>query len=716
MSELSMGIRLTLRDMFTPGLSRAERATQAFRDGLRRANNELDDLTQPGPLRRLSAELQDVSGGFQAVGAGMTAAGAGVAFGLGKAITTAADFEYQMSSIKAVTGSTADQMKELKAQALEAGARTKYSALEAAQGQEELLKAGLTVTQVLAGGLDGALDLAAAGELELAEAAEIASTALNAFRKDQLSVAKAGDILAGAANASATNVHEMRYALSMVSAVAAGAGATFQDTNTALAVFAMNGLKGSDAGTSLKTMLMNLVPKTDEQYRMFSKLGLLTEKGTSAFFDANGELKDMASIAGLLKKSLGGLNAEQRLVALETMFGSDAIRAGNILYKEGAEGIKNMWAEMSKVTAAQVAAERMNNLKGEIEELKGGIETASISLGETLIPTMKEATTQVKETTAWFNGLSENQKKGIAIAAAFTAGFLLIAGPMLLLIGFLPNIIAGFGAIGTGLGFVKIGLMAVPGLLSKLALGFRGLLATNPIGWIILGVTLLATWLIHLYRTNEVFREKVNAAWTWLSNTWGDFVEGVTEGIGGLGAGFQQFIDFIHSIGDAGEKFVQTIIDGVKRKADALYTTIKDVLSFARNLLPFSDAKEGPFSNLTGSGRAIVETMAAGVKQAGPTLHRSLSDAFNVGGGPTIGGTPPARPQGQAGAAAGGAGGVSIVVKMQNYFNAGNVGGSPAEQTQQAEDFANKVVDALLRKLEDVAGPVASGLSLEVAL
>lgn len=715
MSELSMGIRLTLRDMFTPGLSRAEKATMAFKNGLHDANREMGNLTNPGPLRRFSAEMDDIAGGFKTVGAGLTAAGAGVAFGLGKAIQKAADFEYQVSSIKAISGASAEQMDRLKASALEAGARTKYSALEAAQGQEELLKAGLSVEQVLNGGLNGALDLAAAGEIELKDAAEIAATALNAFKDDQLSVARAGDILAGAANASATNVSELRFALSMTSAVASGVGATFQDTNTALAVLAQNGLKGSDAGTSLKTMFMNLVPTTKKQYEMFKKLNLLTDKGTSAFFDETGKLKDMASIAGLLKTSMSGLNEEQRLVALDAMFGSDAIRAGNILYREGADGIKNMWGEMSKTTAADVAATRMDNLKGSVEELKGGIETAQITVGNSFIPTIDNMTDKLKEATDWFNGLSASQQQGYIDAALIAGAFALIGGPLLLFIGFLPNIIAGFTAIGTGIGFLKIGLMAVPGLITGIGTALKVAFMANPVGIIISAVIALGMYLLHLYQTSETFRAGFDRAINWVKNTWHDFTYGVQVGIDGLGVGFQVFVDWVNGIADTGEKFVQSIIDGIKNKANSLYTTVKDMLAFARNLLPFSDAKEGPFSNLTGSGKAIVETMAAGVRKGSPALYSSLDDAFSAAPGIPTGSSAPALPGGASGAT-GGSKVIHLAVKMQNFFNAGNGSGSPAEQKQQAESFADMVVNALLTKLEDVAGPVADGLSLEVAL
>ena len=161
-----------------------------------------------------------------------------------------------MSSIKALTGSTEDQIKVVEELSMKLGSDTAFSALEAAQGIEELLKAGVSLEDIMGGAAKGALDLAAAGNISVAESAEIASTALNAFKDDNISVSRAADILAGAANASATSVQEMRFSLQASSAVAAGVGLSFEDTSAAIAAFANNGLKGSDAGTSLKTMLM----------------------------------------------------------------------------------------------------------------------------------------------------------------------------------------------------------------------------------------------------------------------------------------------------------------------------------------------------------------------------------------------------------------------------------------------------------------------------
>ncbi|MEN1034380.1 phage tail tape measure protein [Listeria monocytogenes] len=407
-----------------------------------------------------------------------------VALGLGFATKKAADFEQQMSNTLSVMspGEVNEYKDALRELAIQQGADTKYSALEAAQAQEELLKAGLSVKDVINGGLSGALSLATAGELDLASAAEIAATVLNAFKDDNLSVADAANILAGAANASATGVEEMKMSLQQVSAVASGVGLSFDDTSTMLAVFAQNGLKGSDAGTSLKTMLQRLHPTTKAAWQQFDALGLsivdnetamkvLQENGVkplsndtdklmgqiqdlakslagpkasaskvnkefeeltvstgavhSAFYDTNGELKSAEEISGLLQSSLKDLNSEQRSAALGAMFGSDAVRAGNIAYREGADGIKKMRTEMGKVTADDVAKMKMDNLKGTIEEISGAIETFAISIGTSLTPVLRGLGKYIQKAADWFNGLNDSTKTVIS-----TAGVVAVAIPV----------------------------------------------------------------------------------------------------------------------------------------------------------------------------------------------------------------------------------------------------------------------------------------------
>jgi TP901 family phage tail tape measure protein len=467
----------------------------------------ISDLTSAmnTATRSISSFVNDTRKGFQAlgdVGKIITGVGIGIAAGLGAATKKAMDFEQQMSNVKAVSAASAGDMQKLTALAQEMGAKTKYSSVEAAKGIEELVKAGVSVKDIMSGGLEGALSLATAGELDLAEAAGIASTALNAFKKDGITVTRAADLLAGAANASATDVHELRYALSMVSAVASGAGLSFQDTSTALAVFAQSGLKGSDAGTSLKTMLLNLIPQTKKEVKLFDALGVTAKDGSNAFFDASGNIKSMAEIAQVLQDKLKGLTNEQRMATLQQMFGTDAIRAANILYNEGAAGINKMYGEMSKVTAAEVAAEKMNNVKGQVEKLRGAVETMAISIGNSLLPLISLLASTAQALVNKFNSLSDASKTFLTIGAALTAAFALFIGPLLIVIGFIPAIVEGFAAIA-----------AMFGVSSGALLGLIGV----TFGWIA-AIVLVVTALVLAYNEVDWFRNAVNAAWAWIVN------------------------------------------------------------------------------------------------------------------------------------------------------------------------------------------------------
>lgn len=407
------GATKTLRDV-EKMIERAKRATKQYSDtndqlshaqshvskGAGNVTHELKAIERASKeakkeLSNLGTKAKNVLGGIgksigrSALYGGVAAIGAAGYVGY-KSLNKAMDFEAQMSSIQALTGATDAQMKSMQSLALQQGAQTKYSALQAGQAIEELLKAGITPATVEAGALNASLNLATAGSLDLAAAAEIMSTALNAFQEDGMTAAQAADILAGTANASATSVEELRYSLSMSSAVAAGLGMNFEDVNVALGLFANRGLKGSDAGTSLKTMLQTLQPVTDEQIELFRALGLVTADGSNQFFDAAGNIKSLNDIAGTLRKSMAKLTNQERQHALKLMFGTDAVRAATILFKEGSEGVEEFREEMSKVTALDVARKKMDNAAGAVEQFRGALETLQIAGMMPILPLVKD--------------------------------------------------------------------------------------------------------------------------------------------------------------------------------------------------------------------------------------------------------------------------------------------------------------------------------------
>lgn len=313
--------------------------------------------------------------------AGTAVVGAGVAAGFVASVNAASTFEKRMSAVGAVSNATAAEMAQLRQKALDLGRDTKYSASEAASAMEELVKAGVAVPDVVNGAADAVVALAAAGEVELPEAAAIAANAMNQFNLTAEQTSKVADLIAGSANASAIDVSDFGMSMAQAGAVANLVGLSFDDTAVAITAMGNAGIKGSDAGTSLKTMLMRLTPTTEGQAKAMRELGIITEDGTNQFYDAQGNVKSLADVAGVLEGALAGMSAEQRQATLTTLFGSDAIRAAAVIAEEGADGIASLTTEIGKISAEDVAEKRMDNLAGSIEKFKGSLDTLLITTG-----------------------------------------------------------------------------------------------------------------------------------------------------------------------------------------------------------------------------------------------------------------------------------------------------------------------------------------------
>lgn len=372
----------------------------------------IDNATRP--LRAMTSGILK----FGAAAAGIAAAAGTVAV-VGDSIKKAMDFESQLQSIKALTGATDATMERMKAMALEQGALTKYSALESAQAIEELLKAGMSEATIMSGGLNAALNLATAGGLELAEAAETMATSMNAFKKDGLSAAQTADILAGTANAAATDVRNIAYGIASAGGVADMAGISFRDLNTAIGLMSNDGLKsGSDAGTSFKSMLMYLQPQTKKATALFNELGIGVGKANK-FFEG-GKIKDLAGIAEVLNKTLGKMNNQDRVATLLDMFGTDGVKAATTLYKAGAKGVEEFHNEMAKVTALQVAEEKMNSAAGALEQFQGAMETLQISAMSPLLPYIKKFALGAQKLIAdWTPQITASIQNAVDTAASY---------------------------------------------------------------------------------------------------------------------------------------------------------------------------------------------------------------------------------------------------------------------------------------------------------
>lgn len=422
--------------------------------------------------RQFQAELRQVgdasSQHLKRAGDGAMVLGAAMLAGFGLGAKSMMDFEAQVSDVGAVSGATAGQLDQLRSAALAAGAASTFTATQAAQAEAELAKAGVSTADILAGGLTGALDLAAAGNIEVGRSAEIAANAMNTFSLSGAQVPHIADVLAAAANKSAAGVDDMAQAMQQTGLVADQLGIPIEDAAGGLAAFAQAGLKGSDAGTSMKTMLQRFVPQSDEARQSMRALGL-------EFFDASGSFVGLAGAAEQLHTKLAPLTDEARFEALQTIFGADAIRGATILYEQGAAGVGKWSKEVNQSGyAADLAAKKMDNLKGDVEQLRGSFETVLIQGGSgannTLRSLAQTATTLVNGFGSMPAGMQQAQMGfvGVAGAVTLTVG---AAGSLIPRWRTLQESLEGMGATGQrvtkGISGIATGLaLAAPGVIA----------------------------------------------------------------------------------------------------------------------------------------------------------------------------------------------------------------------------------------------------------
>lgn len=375
-------------------------------------------MTSAGSTAKTVASGMENTGRKSAlIASGMTAAGLAVAaFGVA-AVKMAADFDQQMSTVQANTGATSAQMDQLRAAAIEAGASTVYSATDSADAINDLGKAGMSVTDILTGGLSGALNLAASDGMAVGDAAEYMANALSMFHLKGSQASQVADTLAAGAGKAVGNVSDFGEALNNCGAQANSFGMNVQETTGVLALFAQNGTIGAEAGTQLNSMLMKLAAPSAEASNTMKELGI-------SAYDAQHHFVGMANFAGQLQKAEKNLTDEQRNQANATIFGSYAIKAANYLYEAGESGV-NKWTKAVSESgyAAEQAAAKNNNLKGDLENLSGSMESLMISVGEGAQGPLRKMVQGLDTLVDAFAGLPSGAQQTLVVMASLAGVF-----------------------------------------------------------------------------------------------------------------------------------------------------------------------------------------------------------------------------------------------------------------------------------------------------
>lgn len=358
---------------------------------------------------------------------GTSALGAGVAIGAvaTAAVVSFARFDQAMSRAAAGTMATGSSLQALREAALTAGAQTAFSATEAADAITALGKAGVSTADILSGGLDASLSLAAAGQLQVGQAAEIAATAMTQFSLRGKDIGKVADLLAAGAGKAQGDVTDLAGALKYVGPVAASMGISIEETTGVLAQFASQGIIGEQAGTGLRGMLGSLTSPSAVAAEEIERLGL-------RLYDAQGSFLGVENVAGQLQGALGGLSDAQRDAALGTIFGNEQITVAKILYAGGAEAVQKWTAAVDDTGyASRQASILMNNLAGDFEELKGSAETALIRSGSGANDGLRTLTQTATDAVNVFGALPASVQESTIVIAGVTAATLLLAGGML---------------------------------------------------------------------------------------------------------------------------------------------------------------------------------------------------------------------------------------------------------------------------------------------
>lgn len=583
--------------------------------------------------KSLGSSLMPVSAGVTAIGAA--------------SVSMANNFDDAMSQAAGALNKPMSDMEELRELAIQTGQDTIFSATEAGNAITELAKGGLTEADIKAGALQTTMDLAASSGMDLGSAANVVVQAMGAFGLEADKSAQAANALAGAAAASSTDVEPLTQGLAQCSAQAYNAGWNIQETTAVLGRFADAGITGSDAGTSLKTMLQRLAAPTDEAAGKIEELGINTR-------DSSGNLLGAADMAEELQNKLGGLSSAERDAALQTIFGSDATRAATILMNSGSEGLnKYIQATNDQEAAQRLANSQMGEGSRAIEELKGSLETAGIIIGDTIAPVIQKLAEFITNLVNKFSTLPSWVQQAVVIFGALLA----VAGPLLTIIG---QVSLGISALTGFFSKTTIAGKAVSGMLGVLKTGFGALfkvIAANPVIAIIIAIIAA---IVLLYTKCEWFRDGVNA----ILKAVGEFFVNLGETIVSLKDkaietfekmksaigqkvtdigqtiknGFQSAIDFITSLpGKAiqwGRDFIDGLKDGIMSGINGIVSAVKGIGNKIRSFLHFSRPDEGPLRDYETWMPDFIDGLVKGIDG---NMHK-ISDAMKRATGAIRGG------------------------------------------------------------------------------
>ena len=576
--------------------------TSKFKKGFKSA---LDDL------QTFSDKSTKAGDKFTALGSAMTTVGSSLTkyvttplVGIGTAAFAVGNqFESQMSRVGAIAEEVGVTIEDLEQQAMDLGATTSFSASEAALGMEQLASAGFTTEEIFKA-MPGLLDLAASSGADLATASEIAASAIRGFGLEADAATHVADVFAEAAARTNAQTEDMGEAMKYIAPVANAMGISLEETAAAIGILSDAGIKGSQAGTSLRGALSRLAKPTEAAATAMEKYGM-------SFYDAQGNMLSLAGIVGQLEQGMAGLTQEQRNQALITIFGQEALSGILTLMERGSGNLKDLATEFENVSgsAQEMAEIMMDNTAGAIEELGGALETAAINIQQILAPMVTNVVQWITDLINVFNQMDDGTQTMIVTILSLVAAF----GPFLLVLG---KIVSFFGGIVTSIQGASGAFGALKAVIAVVTGGFGPILVM--IAAVVAAVVALkVAWETNFMGIQEKTAEMAEA----LQGIWDAILNGV-----------QSFFQFLLSLWESNWGNCQDIFSAIWEGIQVIFESFLDVLVNTFQLFQnlFTGNWEGAWQNVLNIGSSIWRAIVAFIEAA---LKSIIVAVVNIGSG-----------------------------------------------------------------------------------
>ena len=611
-------------------------------------------------IAAMGEKLKTVGSAIEGVGQKLMPVTAAVG-GLGTAaVKVAADFDSAMSQVAAVSGATGKELEALRDKAREMGSRTKFSASEAAEAMNYMAMAGWKTSDMLSG-IEGIMNLAAASGEDLAVTSDIVTDALTALGLSAEDSGHFADILAAASSNANTNVTMMGETFKYCAPVAGALGFTAEDTAEAIGLMANAGIKSSQAGTAMRSMMTNL---TGEVKFVGDAFGELTIQTTNT----DGSMRSLGDILADCRAAFAQMSESEKAANAEALVGKNAM-SGFLAVMNAAPGdIEKLNNAINNCdgTAEKMAATMQDNLAGQLTILKSQLEELAISIGEILMPYIRQIVGWIQGLVDWLNSLDEGTKKIIVTVALVAAAL----GPVLIVIG---KVVGAIGTIMTVVPQIASAISGVIAFVSGTVIPAISAVVAA-IGWVPLAIAAVVAILVVLYNKCEWFRDAVNAIWTqikeffvsaWevicsfftetIPNAWNSlvsFFQGIPAWWSGLWQSVGDFfsniwtnmmsnpvltgiVDMIRSLWENLSTTLQGIWNGIKTAASGAWELIKNVVLGPVLLLidlvtgNFTKLKEDA-ANIWNNIKNAASNIWNGIKQVVGSLAQGLASHVSI--------------------------------------------------------------------------------------